>query len=101
MLWLCVFFCLCTIGNMSFWNWFLALFFFKQKTAYEMRISDWVQTCALPILLSRPIDAAALQQAIMAANDSTNRQRLHASAFRIAFVAAQVEIGRAPSRERV
>src|SRR3546814_1416944 len=25
------------------------LFFFKQKTAYEMRISDWVQTCALPI----------------------------------------------------
>src|SRR3546814_16776145 len=25
------------------------VFFFKQKTAYEMRISDWVQTCALPI----------------------------------------------------
>src|SRR3546814_8672207 len=24
-------------------------FFFKQKTAYEMRISDWIQTCALPI----------------------------------------------------
>src|SRR3546814_7456900 len=22
---------------------------FKQKTAYEMRISDWSQTCALPI----------------------------------------------------
>src|SRR3546814_19150573 len=26
-------------------------FFFKRETAYEMRISDWVQTCALPILL--------------------------------------------------
>src|SRR3546814_5322584 len=26
----------------------LFFFFFKQKTAYEMRISDW-QTCALPI----------------------------------------------------
>src|SRR3546814_17189087 len=26
-------------------------FFFKQKTAYEMRISDGVQTCALPISL--------------------------------------------------
>src|SRR3546814_2511346 len=26
------------------------IFFFKQKTAYEMRISDWIQTCALPIL---------------------------------------------------
>src|SRR3546814_17339887 len=25
------------------------LFFYKQKTAYEMRISDGVQTCALPI----------------------------------------------------
>src|SRR3546814_8594190 len=24
--------------------------FVKQKTAYEMRISDWSQTCALPIL---------------------------------------------------
>src|SRR3546814_4714050 len=27
----------------------LCFFFFKQKTAYEMRISDGVQTCALPI----------------------------------------------------
>src|SRR3546814_1018179 len=26
-------------------------FFFKQKTAYEMRISDWSSTCALPISL--------------------------------------------------
>src|SRR3546814_3683627 len=26
------------------------LFFFKQKTAYEMRISDWSSECALPIL---------------------------------------------------
>src|SRR3546814_9918939 len=30
-------------------------FFFKQKTAYEMRISDWSSTCALPIsCLSAP-----------------------------------------------
>src|SRR3546814_10503512 len=28
---------------------FYFFFFFKQKTAYEMRISDWIQTCALPI----------------------------------------------------
>src|SRR3546814_9036915 len=27
----------------------VSFFFFKQKTAYEMRISDWIQTCALPI----------------------------------------------------
>src|SRR3546814_12055597 len=27
----------------------MVFFFFKQKTAYEMRISDWSSTCALPI----------------------------------------------------
>src|SRR6059058_6439473 len=31
----------------------LFFFFFKQKTAYEMSLRDWVQTCALPILLVR------------------------------------------------
>src|SRR3546814_6530865 len=30
----------------------LLFFFFKQKTAYEMRISDWSQTCALPISIT-------------------------------------------------
>src|SRR3546814_8964274 len=29
----------------------ICLFFFKQKTAYDMRISDWSSTCALPISL--------------------------------------------------
>src|SRR3546814_10379509 len=33
--------------------WLACLFFFfKQKTAYEMRISDWSSTCALPIWLA-------------------------------------------------
>src|SRR3546814_7859179 len=32
-----------------FAEYVFVFFFFKQKTAYEMRISDWVQTCALPI----------------------------------------------------
>src|SRR3546814_3243341 len=27
----------------------ICFFFFKQKTAYEMRISDWSSDCALPI----------------------------------------------------
>src|SRR3546814_3342051 len=36
---------------MCVWIFFFVcfVFFFKQKTAYEMRISDWIQTCALPI----------------------------------------------------
>src|SRR3546814_16619405 len=36
--------CFSTIGVFFF-------FIFKQKTAYEMRISDWIQTCALLILI--------------------------------------------------
>src|SRR3546814_788169 len=36
-------YCACLLLSCSFF------FFFKQKTAYEMRISDGVQTCALPI----------------------------------------------------
>src|SRR3546814_2609184 len=40
------FICLCDyFGFLS-----CCFFFFKQKTAYEMRISDWSSTCALPIL---------------------------------------------------
>src|SRR3546814_4321670 len=27
------------------------VFVFNQKTAYDMRISDWIQTCALPICI--------------------------------------------------
>src|SRR3546814_16394501 len=34
-------------------------FFFKQKTAYEMRISDWSSTCALPIFDRREQHRAA------------------------------------------
>src|SRR3546814_7949661 len=36
------------------------VFFFKQKTAYEMRISDWSSTCALPI--SALVQAFVLHQ---------------------------------------
>src|SRR3546814_18716279 len=35
------------------------VFFFKQKTAYEMRISDWSQTCALPISRDAGRDAGS------------------------------------------
>ncbi|MEK9970138.1 MAG: response regulator [Ferrovibrio sp.] len=41
-------------------------------------------------LLGESFDARMLQQAIMAMNEQINRQRLQASAFRIAFVAAQI-----------
>src|SRR3546814_2205065 len=40
--------CMCVLGVLCLC--LLVFFFFcKQKTAYEMRISDWSSTCALPI----------------------------------------------------
>src|SRR3546814_3137594 len=44
----CLFVCLYII---CFICVFVCFFFFKQKTAYEMRISDWSSDCALPILV--------------------------------------------------
>src|SRR3546814_5011177 len=35
---------------------YLLFFFFKQKTAYEMRISDWSSDCALPICHGQRVD---------------------------------------------
>src|SRR3546814_2185400 len=37
------------VTNDCFTLYFFIFFFFKQKTAYEMRISDWSSECALPI----------------------------------------------------
>src|SRR3546814_3981503 len=36
---MCFIYCLCDL--FSLYIYFLFFFFFKQKTAYEMRISDW------------------------------------------------------------
>src|SRR3546814_10771866 len=40
------------------------MFCIKQKTAYEMRISDWSQTCALPIYATavQPCSFAMVQK---------------------------------------
>src|SRR3546814_10590622 len=39
-------------------SWYCVVFFFKQKTAYEMRISDWSSTCALPISVNVQLQAS-------------------------------------------
>src|SRR3546814_10413879 len=31
----------CHVADFCLYGWFVVFFFFKQKTAYEMRISDW------------------------------------------------------------
>src|SRR3546814_17178142 len=37
------------------------VFFFKQKTAYEMRISDWSSACALPIYANAIVDSVSAE----------------------------------------
>src|SRR3546814_10025704 len=52
----------------------ILFFFFKQKTAYEMRISDWSSTCALPI--SRKLDAdRTAQKRLLSSNAALLRAR--------------------------
>src|SRR3546814_4850329 len=40
---------LCGNTIISGYDCSVLFFFFKQKTSYEMRISDWSSACALPI----------------------------------------------------
>src|SRR3546814_4250785 len=78
----CVFFCY------SFELFVLRFFFFKQKTAYEMRISDWssdVCSSDLPTYRFLPLRMPAMPD----------------SHFPLAAVVGADEIGRASCRERV
>src|SRR3546814_4341732 len=96
------------------WYWLYVVdssfFFFKQKTAYEMRISDWSSDVCLPI------SCAALRQRRQERYPARNRDRRttqvqvrngrrgqqHAIvAARYRKLAAQRQIGRASCRERV
>src|SRR3546814_1559496 len=67
-------------------------FFVKQKTAYEMRISDWSQTCALPI--SRIEQAAASGIAARAGFQQTAASRV----VRLRIIAEQGRGGLAAAR---
>src|SRR3546814_4451640 len=82
---------------------FIFLFFFKQKTAYEMRISDWSSdVCSSD--LAGACDAIAMHPAaIHPANDKVAPQtRLLIRIDRYLRAAgATNQIGRASCRERV
>src|SRR3546814_7587219 len=91
----------------------MCVFFFKQKTAYEMRISDWSSACALPIFVKRaepqPGQAAADTAALAKARaDLTAKAADHDAAkaelaqrHMIARGLGILQIGRASCRERV
>src|SRR3546814_2678928 len=77
----------------------VVFFFFKQKTAYEMRISDWSSDvcssdleAAFRAALARMADDPALRAAVGAANRRVAAER---------FDESTMEIGRASCRERV
>src|SRR3546814_2412206 len=87
----------------------LSFFFFKQKTAYEMRISDWSSDVCSSDLMRKPRRRA--DYANIHPNDHVNRSQstndAYATAVRLATHAAnehlgrRLEIGRAACRERV
>src|SRR3546814_7262416 len=95
---------------MCYWLvYFVIIFFFKQKTAYEMRISDWSQTCALPIwngiqLGCRvPGGQGLRRRGAGSANPGqtgTSRHILH-RVEEVGRAAPDEAIGRASCRERV
>src|SRR3546814_2150727 len=87
----------------------LSVFFFKQKTAYEMRISDWssdvcssdlrafrawVKDCT-PGLLCTPVSTISAARASIVASQPANTR--HSASGR----RPRKEIGRASCRERV
>src|SRR3546814_3726859 len=58
----------------------VSFFFFKQKTAYEMRISDWIQTCALPISDLRALELGSVLH-LQGRRDRGHRRRDHEGAL--------------------
>src|SRR3546814_4980301 len=95
-------------------------FFFKQKTAYEMRISDWSSdVCSSDlaarhegrprvvrdgVLVDRDVRAAERRVGVLARvspADQVEQEKVIVRAARHDAVAAVLQIGRASSRERV
>src|SRR3546814_6303428 len=90
-------------------------FFFKQKTAYEMRISDWSSdVCSSDLGEGMPLTPGALQQIddiLKKADVSTFMKRQPVTLcfgnqppkpiFHEIFVGVNEQIGRASCRERV
>src|SRR3546814_9913561 len=86
---------------------FFVVFFFKQKTAYEMRISDWSSdVCSSDLMMAFGRDGILDSDAVLAVADYAKTLSDPAWAKgRAASVASGrevfAEIGRASCRERV
>src|SRR3546814_6004293 len=76
-------------------------FFFKQKTAYEMRISDWSSDVCSSDLGCRARDLAAVQRGSDGAATGDPPRRCRQAGGLVHAHARDPEIGRASCRERV
>src|SRR3546814_8632651 len=83
--------CSCLIGV---WLVVLFFFFFKQKTAYEMRISDWSSD-----VCSSDLVPADLPRSLR--RTQCQRETLPRSSFPGSTGRTRLQIGRASCRERV
>src|SRR3546814_5707987 len=88
--------------------WFSVFFFFKQKTAYEMRISDWSSdVCSSDLMRARQLPAPLLQQAaaggqaVTLPQTATPAERRAILGGLCLLMAAPLQIGRASCRESV
>src|SRR3546814_3109098 len=88
----CLYLLLACCLSSAYWVLF---FFFKQKTAYEMRISDWSSDVCSSDLARRPGASAPWL------SDSDRKAAGVALAIRAASATSSPEIGRASCRERV
>src|SRR3546814_1575623 len=82
----------------------LIVFFFKQKTAYEMRISDWSSdVCSSDLRGQRLDEMEKLTRDAQHKIAELTRQKieLEAQVAKLEKMAAETEIGRASCRERV
>src|SRR3546814_10042652 len=99
-------------------NWCVGFFFFKQKTAYEMRISDWSSdVCSSDLVrhdgmeipplgpAAGAVDAAELRAEVIGQDlrlvEGAQRVMPSRRQRRIDLLVCVAEIGRASCRERV
>src|SRR3546814_8909205 len=91
---------------------FFFVFFFKQKTAYEMRISDWSSDVCSSDLHYHFVDEAEFERMVEAGDffeharvhgdwKGTARQSVEPQLASGKDVLLEIEIGRASCRERV
>src|SRR3546814_10867486 len=78
------------------------VFFFKQKTAYEMRISDWSSdVCSSDLFRGLPIRIEQLSRMVTAKSATATKKGLADGTVDIVIGTHAVQIGSASCRERV